>query len=443
MPQFPDTFYALSKLHLTPEFSGIGGTLKEHNADFVVEEIPAYLPCGDGEHLYLHIEKNGRPTLEVVNEIARHFRVKTRGMGYAGMKDKNAITRQYISVHTFDDGPLATLEIPGVTVLSATRHRNRLRIGHLKGNRFIIKIRDLADPVAAQPQAEKVLNHLVQFGASNAFGEQRFGYRARNHLIGRAYLLQDYELMCDCLLGQADDPIDANHEARLAYERGDYGDSIGLWSGVLSCERKVVRALARGADHESAIMTASQSQRRFFVTAFQSAIFNQILDYRLGENLFGQIIEGDVACKHLNGAMFTVGAEEIVDPTTQERAEALEISPTAPLYGYDLLDSRNTVREIEEHFLNATEVDIEAFNTPPTNLKGTRRPLRIPITEPAVEPGCDDISPYLQITFALPRGSFATTILREIMKTETPEYPWGSHRDETTCRPSSLEPENT
>ncbi len=121
----------------------------------------------------------------------------------------------------------------------------------------------------------------------------------------------------------------------------------------------------------------------------------------------------------------------------------MEISASGPLFGYDLLASRGAVRDVEEAFLAATEVELEAFNTPPTKLKGVRRPLRIPISEPAVEAGADEAGAYLQIGFALPKGSFATTILREIMKTARPDYPWGSERDATTCRAPNEAPKKT
>lgn len=420
-----DVFYSLPRTYLTTDLAGIGGSLKQRNTDFVVEEIPAYHPCGSGEHLYLFIEKNGRATLEVIHEIARHFRVPVRSIGYAGMKDKHAITRQYVSVHTFDDSPLDTLQLNGVRVLEALRHRNRLRIGHLKGNRFEVRIRGCADD--ADDQARKILEVMSQIGGPNFAGEQRFGYRAKNHLVGRAYLWQDWQAMADVLLGDPDDPSDGNYEARVAYMEGDYRRSQNLWSPALPAERKMIHELARGRTFEEAIMSTSRSQRRFFVTAFQSAIFNQILDDRIERCLFDQLIVGDVAFKHVNGALFHVGESEAADPETKRRLHDLEISPTGALWGYDMLPACGETGGLEERFLQATELEMEQFVTPPHHVRGTRRPIRIPVTEAEVSAGEDEFGSYIHISFILPRGSFATAILREIMKTPKRDYPWG-HR---------------
>jgi len=418
-----DAFYSLPRTYLTTELAGIGGSLKQRNADFIVEEIPAYHPCGSGEHLYLFIEKNGRATLEVMQEIARHFRVPVRSIGYAGMKDKHAITRQYVSVHTFDDSPLESLQLNGVRVLEASRHRNRLRIGHLKGNRFEVKIRDCED--GADKQTERILEVMSRIGGPNFAGEQRFGYRARNHLVGQAYLWQDWKRMADILLGDPEDPSDGNYEARVAYGEGDYQRSRNLWSSALPAERKMIHELARGRSFEEAIMSTTRSQRRFFVTAFQSAIFNRILDDRIERKLFEQLMVGDIAFKHENGAMFHIGESEATDPEIKRRLHDLEISPTGALWGYDMLPARGGTGDLEERFLKATEVEMDQFVTPPHDVRGTRRPFRIPVTEAEVTTGEDEFGSFIQTSFILPRGSFATAILREIMKTPNRSYPWG------------------
>ena len=422
-----DEFRALPGRYLTEGWVGIGGALKARNEDFVVEEMPAYEPSGSGEHVYLWIEKNGRPTLEVVQAVAKHFRVKARAVGYAGMKDKHAITRQYLSVHSFDDSPIETLAIPGVKVLRASRHRNRLRIGHLKGNRFTIRIREV--DASAAGQALLILQYFEEHGGPNYFGEQRFGYRGLNHQIGRAYLLQDWKLTCDYLLGRPVDESDGNYGARVAYEEGDYRKSAGLWSGTLACERKVIWNLARGDDYEKAFLSANRSHLRFFVTAFQSAIFNGLLDARIASGEFGKWIEGDVACKHVNGAMFKIGQAELDDGDILVRGKRLEISPSGPLWGFRMMEADGEVRKREREGLARTGIEMSCFDTPPHDVAGARRPFRIPVGEGCVESGEDEFGSFIEVSFTLPRGSFATAILREIMKTGNRAQPWGTARD--------------
>ncbi len=423
-------FIALPTQYLTVDRPGVGGSLKSRNEDFLVEEIPAYEPCGDGEHLYLTIEKKGRPTLEVVNAIARHFGVKRQAVGFAGMKDKYAITRQYISIHTFDDQPLDTLNVHGVTVLASSRHRNQLRIGHLKGNRFTIKIRDVA--ADQEGVARDTLEFLATKGCPNFIGEQRFGSRMSNHLIGKAYLLQDWQEACDLLLGGACENTDPDYVGRDAYDKGDFVASARQWM-TLPSERAVARALSKGKSLRDAFMILHDAPRRFFVTAFQSAVFNNVLSQRMNADTLTTLEEGDVACKHLNGAMFAIGSDEVADPTTVERLESLEISPSGPLWGYKMMEATGTARDTERDCLKQSGIDIHDFNTPPHRVPGVRRPLRIPVTEPVVSAGEDEHGDYVQTSFQLPKGSFATTILREIMKTPDRKYPWGPKRtDDST-----------
>lgn len=140
-------------VYLTAEIPGIGGTLKACPEDFLVEELPLYTPSGEGEHIYLLVEKRGMNAMEMYGLIAKHFRVKRSAVGYAGLKDKQAITRQVVSVHTpgktVDDFPHFSHD--QVKILWADQHDNKLRRGHLAGNRFSIKVRGSRRPRCARP----------------------------------------------------------------------------------------------------------------------------------------------------------------------------------------------------------------------------------------------------------------------------------------------------
>src|SRR3954464_10506299 len=129
--------------YLTPEFAGIGGVIKQRPEDFFVQELPLYEPSGEGEHVYCEIEKVGIPTFEAINRIAANLKVSPRDIGYAGMKDAHAITRQVLSVWGTTEAAVMGLKIPGIAVQWAARHVNKLRLGHLAGNRFAIKIREV------------------------------------------------------------------------------------------------------------------------------------------------------------------------------------------------------------------------------------------------------------------------------------------------------------
>ncbi len=127
--------------YLTRDFPGIGGTIKNRPEDFFVQEQPLYEPCGEGEHVYCEIQKVGLTTFDAVYRIADALRVSSHNIGFAGMKDARAVSRQVLSIQGTTEPEVMKLAVPNITVQWAARHTNKLRLGHLSGNRFAIKIR--------------------------------------------------------------------------------------------------------------------------------------------------------------------------------------------------------------------------------------------------------------------------------------------------------------
>src|SRR5579864_2008413 len=128
---------------LTADLPGLGGVIKQQPEDFEVEEIPAYEPSGQGEHLFLWIEKRGMGAEYFARQVARRLGVAPGDVGTAGMKDRQAVSRQWVSVPASVEVRLPELEGDGIRVLKANRHNNKLRPGHLHGNRFRILIRNV------------------------------------------------------------------------------------------------------------------------------------------------------------------------------------------------------------------------------------------------------------------------------------------------------------
>lgn len=403
---------------LTSDIPGIGGVIRQRPEDFLVEETPLYHPKGEGEHVYLFIQKRDMSTSELIGVIARHFSVNRRAVGYAGQKDAHAITRQLISVHVpgkrAEDFPM--LQHERATVLWADHHQNKLRLGHLAGNRFSIRIRDVkpTDVVTAQ----RVLKRLESHGVPNRFGPQRFGAVARNHLIGRSIILADWDGAVKALL-EPSAHSQAHREARRAFAEGRLSDSIILFGPGM--ERRVLAALIRGESAERAIRGLESAELRFFLNAFQSAVFNLVVDERIGAGTLGTLHAGDVAIKHANDAPFTVDLATAQNPDTSERLQRFEISPSGPMWGGGMLraDGETYAREVAAlRNFGITEQDLANFDQGSLGgMHGERRPLRIPITDVEVEGGVDEYGPFVRCAFDLPRGAFATTVLAEIMKT--------------------------
>src|SRR5437867_941861 len=133
---------------LTSDLPGVGGRIKEQIEDFEVEEIPAYEPSGQGDHLYLWIEKRDVGAEFLVRELAKRLGIRAGEIGAAGLKDRRAVTRQWVCVPAAVEDRLTQVDGGGIRVLNVTRHTNKLRPGHLRGNRFRVLIRGASSDAA-------------------------------------------------------------------------------------------------------------------------------------------------------------------------------------------------------------------------------------------------------------------------------------------------------
>lgn len=226
----PDFRFRWSDLPpLTAQLTGSGGLIRAVPEDFIVEELPLYLPEGSGSHAYALVEKRGLTTRDLVLALMRQG-LKEKEIGVAGLKDKYAVTKQWLSVPNRHAGAFATLSaLDGATVLETSRHRNKLGIGHLRGNRFSIRVRE-GDPA----QAAAVLEVLATQGVPNYFGPQRFGRFGTNaadglklirgeHVPGGHRLKRFFLSALQSLL--------FNHMLSVRLERGLYGHVIhGDWA---------------------------------------------------------------------------------------------------------------------------------------------------------------------------------------------------------------------
>jgi len=396
--------------YLTTDIPGIGGVIKETPDDFLVAEIPLYPAEGAGEHTFAEIEKRGITTLEALRRIARALEIPERDIGYAGMKDAKGITRQTFSIPRVAPEQLLALELPGIKVLSATRHRNKLKLGHLAGNRFRIRIRGVGPDSLAR--AGQVLYQLKERGVPNYFGQQRYGAQGNSHLIGRALLRQDYHEAIDTLIGNPAQVRDERWQSAIAaYQRGDPAESLLLFPGHCRTEREVLQRLVKRPDAwEKAFHAVHPRLKALYLSAFQSSLFDRLLDKRL--DAFDRVVTGDLAWKHDNGACFLVEDAE----SEAERARGFEISPTGPLFGCKMKLPSGSTLAMEEELLQAEGLAPSDFDLAGgLRLEGERRPLRIPLGKPEIHL-CED---YAELEFSLPKGAYATSVLRELMKNES------------------------
>ncbi len=412
--------------YLTSDMPGIGGRIKEDVQDFRVEEVPLYDASGQGTHLYFRVTKRGVPTHAAVERIARHMGVAPMEIGFAGLKDAQAVTSQVMSLEHADATRLEAFKDSQVQLEVIGLHTNKIRPGHLAGNRFVVRLRGAgADQL---PQAATIWEVLLRRGVPNYFGEQRFGARGDTARLGELLVRNDLDEFIKVFLGRSTpaDPPDCR-AARDAFDTGFFNRGLDRWPRHYVNERKALAAYKKRKHAGPAVAAIEKRMKRLYVSAFQSEIFNEVLAERI--QTIDQVFAGDLAVKLDSGGVFMVEDPAIEQP----RAAAFEISPTGPIIGYRTnlaggstgilpVSDAGTVPavvpgRIERDVLARHGVGPDDFrHVGHLKIKGTRRELRFRLSHPDLTAGRDERGEFIQAAFVAPSGCYATVVLGEIMK---------------------------
>lgn len=319
------------------------GNIRTCAEDFVVDEIPRVQPEGEGSHLWLWVEKRSANTVWVAKEIARIAACAARDIGYAGLKDRHAITRQWFSVPVTQSTQetLENADIEGVKILESRLHTRKLKRGTLDGNCFQLKIRQLNGD---KGQTVRRLEQIRACGVPNYFGPQRFGHGGQN------------------------------------VERG-----------FRSLQKRT--RLAR-------------NKRSIYLSAIRSFLFNQVLAERVRRGDWNKIIGGDLAM--LDGTQSIFPCED-PDTDIEDRVTCLDIHPTGPMPGENGVQPTGPAAEMEQVVLQNWSQLIDVLKT--QRVQASRRALRLFPRD--LEWNIDGGN--LVMAFSLPPGTYATTVLREVL----------------------------
>jgi len=339
----------------------------KNEKNFVVEEIPLYEFSGSGEHLILTIRKKGLTTFDALKRISETVGVKLRDIGYAGLKDKDGMTIQNVSIPKNFADKINLLDGSDIKVLNTTYHNNKIKTGHLKGNRFYIKLKRV-NPIDAK-KIDEGIKKIVANGLPNYFGYQRFGRDGDNYLTGKAIIDGTKTIR--------------NKEIRKLMINAYQSHLFNSWLSKRVEISKIVEEF--NLKELKSVLNYSEDKLKFLKSQPQ----------------FFKLFIGDVMKHYPYGKLFSASEAEI------ERFANKDISPTGLLAGNNTMLSSDDAFEIEKEFVDK----IDEF--------GDRRYAWIFIDQ--IEGKYREEEEWYELGFFLPKGSYATTLLRELVRTELNE----------------------
>ena len=366
MEQIPTEWLGLDKLAYLQGEPTARGMLKQQFADFKVSEELGFEMGGNGEHLFLYIKKQNLSTIEVARKIAAVAEARIAMVGYAGMKDKRAECTQWFSVplqkekgavkENENQSIISRLEDENIKIISTVRNNRKLKVGSHKRNLFDITLRNCLE---GREEFDANLDKIKQFGVPNYYGFQRFGRELSN-------------------LKQVDKLI---HDPQTNTKRRQKSFKKGM-----------------------------------LISAARAYVFNQVLSSRITNNNWSQFVAGDVI--NLDGTARNFIVEEGAwDTTLQKRLENFDIHLTGPLLGKvdskDKYISSGKAADIEKAEVDKYPKILEYLQK--IGAKSSRRPLRF-LPEELRWAWLDDCT--LNLSFALSPGAYATSLLREVCKTD-------------------------
>lgn len=417
---------------------GIGGIIKIKPSDFYVGEIGFPLGKGkeseEGKYLIMELTKKNWDTHLLIREIARCLGISRERIGFAGTKDKLAVTTQKISIKDVEESELGRVKIADVSLRKVGRSNKPLSLGNLYGNEFEVVIRDIeGKKEEIKGKIEKITKEIADFGGvSNFFGVQRFGIsRPITHIVGKHLIKGEIKEAVMTYIGEVfQAESEEAKEARKLCNQGKLKESLKRMPKFLHYERAMLDSLAKGKsdlDYYGAFRVLPKNLQKLFVHAYQAYLFNLLVSYRMKENMpFNEALVGDIVCFRDKHGFADV---EKVEKVTEDKIEGINrliknkrAFITAPIFGYKTEFAEGKEGKIERKVLEGEGVKLKEFSVekiPDIGSEGTRRPILMPVKIIGKEVSEDELNEEkrkTKLNFFLPKGSYATVVLREYMK---------------------------
>jgi tRNA pseudouridine13 synthase len=431
-PLPPESERALGLEFYASPTPGTGGKIKRTPDDFRVNELSLYpMPDPQGAFTVLRVESRDWEQHELAQAIAGRLRLAPGAMRFAGTKDRRSVAERLFSYRGAP--PSEPVDIPRTSILDAYRARDGLVLGHHFGNRFDVAVHLSGGTGEALSRIRDTSEALRGFGGfPNFFGPQRFGeVRPVTHAVGRWLVRGDVARAVEEYLGAPGaDPHALGEAARSEYRRsGDVGAALRTFPPAFRFERAILDQLSRGKSPGRALSALSRPLRTLFVHAFQSLLFNRYLSHRWRAGTpFGSAIVGDTLLRVTRDGTIPGTSPVPVRSDNLKECEELVARGGArvagPLPGYATPLGEGAPADWLSQVLREEDVSLEMFRLPEAPelaSAGSYRPIVVPLpvvgAGRAGESGAPDA---LRLRFALPKGAYATVLLREFMKSGAP-----------------------
>ncbi len=409
--------------------------LRQQIDDFIVEELTNRVETTNGNYTIVELTKRNWDTHHLARELSRALRVSQNRFGWAGTKDKRALTRQKISIWDVSENDVERIRLKDVELKVIGRSNRKISLGDLWGNRFKITVRDIRLSAEESVSRVKGITGELGKGAPNFFGVQRFGeYRPVTHVVGEAIMRGDFREAALTYIARAfpDEPEEIKKVRQYVWDTEDFKEGLKIYPLNLQFEKAMMNHLiAHPGDYAGAFRVLSPNLQKMFLHAYQSYIFNIILSRRVACALsINEAYGGDIVCFKNEMGMPDISRLQKVTKDNLDGINNLinrgRAFVTAPLVGYDTDFAEGRPGEMEREVVRELNIDTEGFKVPAMpelSSKGLRREILLPFN-PRFDVMEDDINAgktKFILEFTLPKGGYATTILREYLKTQTYE----------------------
>jgi len=418
----------------TTKTPGIGGKLRQQTEDFGVIEITNREEGTEGKYLIVELTKRNWETHHLIRDLTRILRISQKRIGFAGTKDKRAVTTQKISIYDVDEEEVQNIHLKDTELKILGRSNKGLELGNLIGNEFIITVRDIdTDKNELESRLSQTTASIKeQGGVPNFFGIQRFGaLRPITHVVGESIVRNDIEKAALAYIAASypDEPEDTQQVRDRVFETRNYIEGLKEYPLQLRYERAMMHHLVSSPeDYAGSFETLPANIRKMFVHAYQSYIYNTIICARIKKGLpLNRAVVGDIVCfKNKAGLPDNSRNERVTEDNIDGMNNLVRRNRafvTAPLIGHSSELASGVPGEIEREAIEELNVPIEGFKVPSMeelSSKGLRREILLS-ADPKYTIGEDELNEgkfKVTLDFSLPKGSYATTILREYMKVE-------------------------